>query len=59
MFVCLLDEWILDFCYSNLTLETGGFELASTIALALQANRLNKCASHPMFLTFFVHLVEI
>ena len=30
MFVCLLEELILGFCYSNLTLETGGFELAST-----------------------------
>ena len=30
MFLCLLDELILCFCYSNLTLETGGFELAST-----------------------------
>ena len=45
MFVCLLDELILCFCY--LTLETGGFELASTITLVLQANRLTKCASHP------------
>ena len=25
--------------------ETGGFELASTITLVLQANRLTKCAS--------------
>ena len=31
MFVCLLDELTLGFCYSDLTLETGGFELASTI----------------------------
>ena len=31
MFVCLLDKLILDFCYSDLTWETGGFELASTI----------------------------
>ena len=38
MFVCLLDDLILDFCYSNLTWETGGFELASTITLVLQAN---------------------
>ena len=44
--VCLLDELILGFCYSDLTLETGGFELASTITLVLQANRLTKCASH-------------
>ena len=47
MFVCLLDELILGFCYSDLTLETGGFELASTITLVLQVNWLNKCASHP------------
>ena len=47
MFVCLLDELILGFCYSDLTLETGGFELASTITLVLQANRLPKSASHP------------
>ena len=33
MFVCLLHELILGFCYSDLTLETGGFELASTITL--------------------------
>ena len=51
MFVCLLDELILGFCYTNLSWETGGFELASTITLVLQANRLTKCASHP---TYFV-----
>ena len=49
MFVCLLDELILGFCYSDLTLETGGFELASTITLVLQANWLTKCASHRFF----------
>ena len=32
---------ILAFFYSNLRRETGGFELASTITLALKANRLN------------------
>ena len=32
--VCLLDDFILGF----LTQETVGFELASTISLALQAN---------------------
>ena len=32
MFFCLLDELILGFCYSDLTSETSGFELASTIA---------------------------
>ena len=47
MQICLLDELMLGFCYSDLTLETGGFELASTIALVVQANRLTKCASQP------------
>ena len=48
MMQCLFDdELILSFCYSDLTLETGGFELASTITLVLQTNRLTKCASHP------------
>ena len=47
MMQCLFDdELILSFCYSDLTLETGGFELASSITLVLQANRLTKCASH-------------
>ena len=45
--VCLFTWWIdTRFCYSNLTLEAGGFELASTIMLVLQVNRLTKCASH-------------
>ena len=44
---CLLDELILGFCYSNLTWETGGSELASATTPVLQANRLTKCASHP------------
>ena len=48
MFVCLLDELILGFCYSDLTLETGGFELASTVTLVLQSTQLTKCASHPI-----------
>ena len=47
MFVCLLDELILGFCYSDLTLEIGGFELALAITIVLQANRLIKCTSHP------------
>ena len=42
MFVCLLDELILGFCYSDLTWETGGFEFTSTITLVLQTNRLTK-----------------
>ena len=32
--------------------ETGGLELASTITLVFQANRLTKCASHPEFNEF-------
>ena len=46
-FTCLLDELILGFCYSDSTLEIGGFELASTITLVLQGNRLTKCDSQP------------
>ena len=46
VFVCLPDELILRFCYSDLTWETNGFKLASTITVVLQANRLTKCASH-------------
>ena len=42
MFVCLLDELILVFCYSDLTLETGGFALASTITLVLQSEPTNQ-----------------
>ena len=46
MFVCLLDELILGFCYSHFVkLENDGFELVSTITLVLHANRLTKCAS--------------
>ena len=33
-------------CY-KLTSDRGGFELASTITLLLQATRLTKCASNP------------
>ena len=44
---CLLACWIdFGFCYSYLTWETGGLELASTIILVLQANLLTKFASH-------------
>ena len=48
----LLDKLILGFCYSDLILETGGFELASTNILVLQANQLTKCASHPIIQLF-------
>ena len=46
MFICLLDNLILVFCYCNLIRETRGFELPSVIILVLQANQLTKCASH-------------
>ena len=45
MFVCLLDDLILGFCYRNLTQANGEFEFSSAITLVLQANRLTKCAS--------------
>ena len=38
---------MVGFCYSGLTLEIGGFELASTITFVFQANQLTKYASHP------------
>ena len=53
MFVCLLDELILGFCYIDLTLETGEFELASTITLVLQPI----ITSEPI--TFHLHLLCI
>ena len=40
MFVCLLDDLILGFCYRNLTRETVGFKLESSIAFALKASGL-------------------
>ena len=43
--ICLRDDLDLVFCYSNLRRETDGLELALTIILMLQANRLNKYAS--------------
>ena len=48
MFVCLLDDLILELLLQRLQ-ETGEFELASTITLKLQANRLTKCDSHSFF----------
>ena len=41
LFVCLLNELILGFCYSDLTWETGGFELALTVTLVLQATGIH------------------
>ena len=45
--VCLFTWWIdtIGSFYSSLTLETSGFELASTIALILQANQLTNWMS--------------
>ena len=52
LFACWFD---FRFCYSYFTGETGERELASTIILVLQANRLTKCASHPnIFVCYFV-----
>ena len=45
-FVCLLVD-LIRFCYGYFPWENGGLELASTIILVLQANRLTMCASHP------------
>ena len=56
LFVCWIDT---RFCYSYMTWETGGLELASTIILVLQANRLTKCASHPIFCTVCNLSVEL
>ena len=50
IFVCLLDDLILVFCYSNLTRENGGLELALIITIVLQANQLTKCASNTKWL---------
>ena len=44
VFLCLLDDLILSFCFSNL--DTGN-RWARTHTLVLQANRLTKCTSHP------------
>ena len=56
MFVCLFDDLILGFCYRNLTWETGGFELASTITLVLQANRLTKYVNHSKCVSTFLNV---
>ena len=52
IFVCLLDELILGCCYIDLTLETGGFELASTITLVLQPI----ITSEPNYISFTLTL---
>ena len=42
LFVCLLVDLVLGFVTGYFTWETGGHELATTIILVLQANRLTK-----------------
>ena len=42
MFVSLVDELILGFHYSNLTLKTGGFELPSAITLVFTSKPTNQ-----------------
>ena len=49
-FIFSLDELMLGFCCSNLTLETSEFELAPTITLVLQVNWLTKWASQKKLL---------
>ena len=46
-----LMNWFKVLVTAILTWETSGFELASTITLALQANRLTKCAIHSWLFT--------
>ena len=41
MFLCLLDELILGFCYSDLTLETSRFEFASIIISSQRIHNLH------------------
>ena len=48
----LFDYLSLGFYYCNLTWENSEFELASTITLILQANRLTKCVSRYEFRVF-------
>ena len=43
IFVCLTDDLIPGFSYSNFIRETDGLELPLTITLILQANRVTKC----------------
>ena len=41
IFVCLFDDDLIVYCrYSNLTGESGGLELASTITLVFQTNQV-------------------
>ena len=44
--ICLLDDFILDFCYTNLTRETRGLVLASTITKANQLTKDTSALNH-------------
>ena len=59
VFVCFLDELILGFCYSDLTLETSGFELASTITIVLQENRLTKISYCRFLSCILYHVADL
>ena len=47
------------FCYSNLTWETSGFELTSTITLVLQANGLTKVLVTPNIIYIIYNIYVI
>ena len=49
IFVSLLDDLILGFCYRNLTQATSGLKVALNITFELQTNWLTKGASHPKY----------
>ena len=50
---CFLDDLFLAFYYSSLTEEISRLELSSTITTVLRANRLTKCAIHPLLMYEF------
>ena len=56
IFVCLLDELILDFYYCNLARETGRLEFASTITFVLQANRLTKKVEQRLHFNIYIKM---
>ena len=55
--VCLLDGLVLDFCYSNLSLETGGIELTLTITL-ITSEPTNEVHSTPPKFTYAEELFK-
>ena len=59
-YFCFFACWInFRFCYSYITWETGGLELASTIILLLQASHLTMCASHPPKIEYHYWILHI